>query len=592
MENKKKAFIHISDLHIVTDKLPGCTPNSNYEKFWLQVNGENTDSYVQHFCDCVQKEFNNHEFYLIVSGDIADKAEQSEYVCAQHIFNTIKTKLDIDNNKILIVPGNHDVHRRSCENEAEKEENATKNAWELHNAKFGNYSSFYKEIKTVGFDAEKAISDKMDIEDKQLLFIGINSNYKLGFVDGMGAVNIADLNSQLNIIKSQNPKSTLIAVFHHNLNNQDVEDTSHFGSFERESYHDFIESLSDNGIVCALFGNEHIKSHASSHNITFSNSGIFARKSGSSTFKIYELNDKNAELYFEEYLYECKDGNDKDNRVFGTWIKQGDSQKITLRNSTNIPLNDANINTPQPIDSMPSNIKSNAVNDNPKEKNDEELSFQNYLVNIIKRKNIFHQGHFHWGENSRSLNWIDLTSIFKDREATKSIQAELVKFIEKEQIKYEAVIGIGMDGNILAAPFITKEIPYSYLPYSYRYDKSHEVEQNPNFASNVQSVLIITDVVHSGNSIMELIVEKAKDSFDNIKEIHVVSLLYTGRRDGDVFGSEKRIKFHPMAAIEIAQCPYEDVSQCPNYKNKFCDIFELDPKDDTNKSDLGNASKN
>lgn len=596
-KNKKKAFIHISDLHIVTNMLSGSTKNKRYDKFWLQVDGANTDSYIEHFCFCVKNEFKNHKFYLIVSGDIADRACQTEYDCALKLFKTIKNELDISNDRILIVPGNHDINRKLCERAADEPENSTKKAWELHEEKFKTFASFYHNIKSVNFDAEKAIFDKMLIPDEKLLFLGINSNYQLGFDDGWGAVNIRDLKSQLESIKQEYSKYSIISVFHHNLNSQHIDDNSHYGAFHREGYNDFIDYLSEYKISCAFFGNEHITSHTQVKDIQFSNSGIFARRSGKSTFKLYELNDNNDELYFEEHLYECKDEEDKDNRVFGTWIKQGRSQKILLRDCKNQSLTEINSNpTQNPIEKPQQhngNKKQNSTGEHTKAKEIEESPSQDYITNLIKGKNIFHQGHFHWGDNSRSLNWIDITSLFKDRETKKEIQKKLIEFIKSKKIDYDAVIGIGMGGNILATPLLVEgEKQYTYLPYSYRYDKSHEVEQNPNFDSNVCNILMITDVVHSGNSILELIKEKSKDSFQSINEIHVISLLYTGRIGEDVFNSDKRIKFHPMASVEIAQCPYDDENKCPNFQNKFCDIFELDPKDDTTKSDLGNASKN
>lgn len=581
MENKKKAFIHISDLHIVTDEITPGKQNKRYDCSWLQVSkNEQNSNFIDCFCDAIKSKFPEHDYYLIVSGDIADRAHEKEYDCAISLFKNIKEILKPK--EILLVPGNHDIDRDSCKNAA----NLNTTPAHLLAEKYNTFSAFYKKFFNVDFNHLSSIVNKFVVDDEQLLFIGMNSNYKLDYEDGYGAFNMPDLKESFEKITEKYPNYSKIVVFHHNLRNKYVQDSGHWGTFEQNDHVNIIQFLQKNSVVGALYGNEHTENNHIDDGLFISDAGRFATtEKNSSTFKVYELIQDSGKVDFDIYKFILIGEGNISNHEWGEWNIIGDKQSITLRNSTNIPLNDANINTPKPIDSMPSNIKSNAVNDNPKEKNDEELSFQNYLVNIIKRKKIFHQGHFHWGENSRSLNWIDLTSIFKDREATKSIQAELVKFIEKEQIKYEAVIGIGMDGNILAAPFITKEVPYSYLPYSYRYDKSHEVEQNPNLDKNVNEVLLITDVVHSGNSISKLIKSKANKYIDSsISILHVVSLLYTGNRKDLVFSEDERIKFHPMAAIEIAQCPYKDVSQCPICKNEFCDIFELDPKDGENSS--------
>src|SRR5690606_33263859 len=41
-------------------------------------------------------------------------------------------------------------------------------------------------------------------------------------------------------------------------------------------------------------------------------------------------------------------------------------------------------------------------------------SYRDVLFKIVKNKNLFHSGHFHWSETSRAHNWIDVTKILNN----------------------------------------------------------------------------------------------------------------------------------------------------------------------------------
>lgn len=91
----------ISDLHI-GDKARSkdlCPTDSNN---YIDL------TYKQDFIDFVKKE-NIKVDYLLVSGDISSSATYDEFTLARTIINDISTGIGVEANKVIIIPGNHDV---------------------------------------------------------------------------------------------------------------------------------------------------------------------------------------------------------------------------------------------------------------------------------------------------------------------------------------------------------------------------------------------------------------------------------------------------------------------------------------------------
>ena len=190
-----KTFIHISDLHIAEMYRPGIEgKNKRTEKTWLiaQSDKDNHD-YIAEFCESVKEQFKDtkRDCYLLITGDIADSSSELEYKYAKVFLDQIVKELKIDKTKVLIVPGNHDVYRPLCRIAADKD--PEKPAYLQLEAKYSNfkcfYDGFYKEVGKT-FESDKQIVDHLALKDEKLLFVGINTNYKIDYEDGDGAVDI------------------------------------------------------------------------------------------------------------------------------------------------------------------------------------------------------------------------------------------------------------------------------------------------------------------------------------------------------------------------------------------------------------------
>src|SRR5690606_10392082 len=52
---------------------------------------------------------------IIISGDLAETGARSEFADAADFLARISIKLNIPRNRIIIIPGNHDINRKHCE---------------------------------------------------------------------------------------------------------------------------------------------------------------------------------------------------------------------------------------------------------------------------------------------------------------------------------------------------------------------------------------------------------------------------------------------------------------------------------------------
>lgn len=585
---KKKAFIHLSDLHVAAKTRAGGVDNSTRtNKTWLVAQSdEDNHDYIQVFCDYAKKKLHGNELYLIVSGDIADSAEKIEYECAKHFLQKIMDELNIPANRVLMVPGNHDINRHECEHAARK--SGSKKAYEFHVEKYSNYSVFYDSLLGKPFPAEKAIVDYMAVDDEKLLFVGVNSNYKLGYSDGYGAVNIESFKDEMKAIDAQFPGYSKIAVFHHNITTNYEKDPSHHGSFEKDERIRFLRVLESLNFKCLLYGNEHTRSseYDTPEDMYYSDPGSFGLKAPAPSFKIYNLEYDNKETSLMQSLIVLSNAHKKNESIFGQWVEQSiddttEVKKFVLRAK---PL--VTNPTSDPLTSNNSDNKDKTTRTTPNETviPSSDSSFQDLMMGILKKNNLFHQGHFHWGQSSRSLNWIDTITLLSNRVFFKHIRNELIRFINENKIEYDFVVGIGMEGNILSTPLFGCNCPYTYLPYSYRYEEANDCEKNMCISNNgnYKNVLVVTDVVHQGRMLRSIIEDKEKDFFDKVERINILTLFYTGEKNicntpEGLHGINGKIYFYSLMNLEVGKCPYghDYVEKCANYNHRLCEVFKF-----------------
>lgn len=586
----KKAFIHISDLHVAAKNTPGGEDNSNRaNKTWLVAQSDRDNHYyIKEFCSYVKEKCHEYELYLIISGDIADSSEKAEYDCASTFLKQIMSELNISKEKVLLVPGNHDVNRYECEHAVRKDN--TKDAYTFNSEKYIYFSEFYDNLLGKSFLVDNAVVDYMAVDDEKLLFVGVNTNYKLGTRDGFGAVDLERFNEEMKNVQSKCPDYIKIAVFHHNIFSNYEKSTSPYGSWLKDDWLNFKESLESFNFKCVLFGNEHTRS--SDHNykmeMFYSDAGSFALKEPSPSFKIYCVEKNSTKTLLKQSLFMLSNANKKGDRIYGTWVEQNihdikEIEEFVLCEKANL--------SSETCDPLPN--KANGHLDNTSQNTFDNVSpiqtnpqFHTSLLEIIKKDNLFHQGHFHWGEKSRSLNWIDTISLLSNREYFKLIKNELNRFIDSNKIEYDFVLGIGIEGNILSAPLFSSNRPYTYLPYTYRYNEANDCEKSMCVTNGgrYKKILVVTDVVHQGRMLRNLFEEKEKVFFAEVEQINILSLFYTGKED-DILDDlpeglrelKGKVKFYALMELKVGKCPYQQdyANKCANYEHRLCEVYKF-----------------
>lgn len=600
------AIIHISDLHVSIHETLKHEPIDC--KSFLNTNtidGE-INNFITEFTNKIKKQFNNYDLYLIISGDIADKAIIEEFQSAEKIVNKITSELKIDKKNILIVPGDHDVNWDDCKTAHQKGIRAkdARKSYEYFDEKFQNFKTFYERFyegkKT--FNTKKSVIDHIAFDSEKLLIVGLNSNYKIDYDGGNGFFHIDSLKDQLKKLIIDFPDFSVMAVFHHNIfasyDNKMIGQWDNFDS-NRLAVFKVFEEL---GINTLLYGNEHTRCsfYNSNHKLTYSDSGTFANSKQNPTpsFKVYEVVHESNKLILKNNLFLLlKAGLTDLEFPCGKWTLQlqdeleGEIEEIAIR----LPVesivkedlsldvkSEENIIDPNPEKSIFIESIECPVNYVPFDINDEDhLS----LLKLIKTKDLFHSGHFHWSETSRAHNWIDISKLLNNKEDLLSTKKHIINLIDKNKLDFDLIIGLGIEGNMLATrAAIIKNKDYTFLPYSYRYDDHSDYEKQLNFENNgkYKSVLIITDVVHDGRTIRKLIhkirkQDKTVDFFKTVDKVIVISLFYTGhlpldkskhfdllnKRDEDENFDyendhlEDRIQFHFVSHIKVDECPYD-----------------------------------
>lgn len=187
--------------------------------------------------------------YIVISGDITNRATINEFELATQFLNDIIKSFEVSSNKVIIVPGNHDLDWNICKECVENETGAITNQ-QLYNDKFKNFNDyFYQSVCDVQYPMDPGKQGVLKIfDDDKIIFLELNSSYNIDHVNKLRSdINFDSLYNALNILveneKYDNYKK--IAVFHHAVSGED--------SMNDE----FIEILINNKFNICMHGHIH-----------------------------------------------------------------------------------------------------------------------------------------------------------------------------------------------------------------------------------------------------------------------------------------------------------------------------------------------
>ena len=573
-------ILHISDLHVSLDKKIGGKINEHDSYLDTSTDEEPSILFIDKFNATIKRDFKDSKIYLLITGDITNAGEVKEFSYALKFLSRIITELNIDKNNILLIPGDHDLNRRSIENLLEK--NETSSLEEINTAKFNNFSKFYFDLLNKDFDSNKIIFDTLLIENS-ILLLGVNSCTKLDLIQKLGNVPILKFEEELKLI-SNIDKNKKIICFHHNLTSS--YDNKNDGQWDSSNRQSLLDKLLTLGIEFVFTGNEHTNNCKTLFlgDIITSDSGCLSSITHDSTFKVYNITiNDDIKLTNSIYSLHKTNGNDslyewdiRTNKVF----RQPEEFIIFKKNPPK--LGDEIMEIPSPEVIQPIMEEKEVVEDIKEEDINiyYNKEFTNVLYHKVKKLNLFHSGHFHWSETSRAHNWIDTSKLIEDKKNLSFTKNAIIDVIEKKNLadNIDLIIGLGYEGNIISSKAVIKfNKPYSFLPYSYRHDEHHEYENALNFENTekvYKNVLIITDVVNDGRTIRKLIKKRQDNFFKNVEKVYVISLFYTGESklnhnilnfdfvktipEYDIDNDEEvnNIEFYTVKSLKVEKCPY------------------------------------
>lgn len=244
---KNITILHLSDIHLGT--------TSQAEVYYSQLE---TD--LLHGLEHKQLD------YLVLSGDIADKSTESDYQSAQLLVEQLIQRFKLKRNKIILVPGNHDVDymlskqaysrfihdpiptadagkrfiqqsvgRVVCDNEP------------LYQQRFANFARFYETICQQAYpllESDQALV-RAYASDK-LLFLGLNSATEIDHhYESRARINMEALAKGLLKLTAKHDDWLKIAVWHHPIRGPEAMNA------------DFVEQLTMRGFQACMHGHIH-----------------------------------------------------------------------------------------------------------------------------------------------------------------------------------------------------------------------------------------------------------------------------------------------------------------------------------------------
>ena len=194
-------IIHLSDIHLGTLE--------DSQRYRLQLN---TDLALALNIEKID--------FLVLSGDISHRATEEQYNAAVLLVESIILKFNIDRNKIIIVPGNHDVNWDISKKSAiSSSEDSVLFDEEIYKLRFDNFNKyFYKKICKKTYPQIYSKQGLLyEYEKEKIIILGLNSAWQIDHINKYrSSIYINSLDDPLDKTMDKNYNDWLkIAVFHH-----------------------------------------------------------------------------------------------------------------------------------------------------------------------------------------------------------------------------------------------------------------------------------------------------------------------------------------------------------------------------------------
>jgi 3',5'-cyclic AMP phosphodiesterase CpdA len=215
------AIMHLSDLHFGSK-------TANGESMHRFFDGENSESLSRHLCDEFSRSSGHFKIaperlYLVISGDIGYRAVKQEFIDAKNTLDQICQGLAISKERVIIVPGNHDVNWMLSQDDlSQRFDHFLRFIFDFYGLELCKRK--YPSIDwPLGYDKKHPhghdiVSVHYD-ESHDILFLGLNSCVYESHQDHFGFIGAKQIKLAKKLVEeSKASRSTVrIAVIHHHL---------------------------------------------------------------------------------------------------------------------------------------------------------------------------------------------------------------------------------------------------------------------------------------------------------------------------------------------------------------------------------------
>ena len=214
---KSILILHLSDLHFgPNSRFAESDPKELSQKLCLAIQDE-----------CKMRKIDDKISLVIATGDLAESARSEEYNRTRSFFDNLATKLKIDRDSFIFVPGNHDVDWIACKRvELDQEEQRFSEeefVSRMNRTKFKNFEIFSKDFYGISLEEKgRPInygSYIYDIDNMRLSIAALNSSEKESHrkKDHLGFLSDNHAQSLMNEWYGDKYKSYIkIIAIHHN----------------------------------------------------------------------------------------------------------------------------------------------------------------------------------------------------------------------------------------------------------------------------------------------------------------------------------------------------------------------------------------
>ena len=212
-------LIHISDLHFGAK--PASTGETPMHRFRKRSDLHDPRTLAQHIVDECEVELNSgKKIFVVISGDIAYQAIDTEYQAAFEFVNELRAGLSLPSDRIVIVPGNHDVNwKLSSLNLSQRFDTYLTFVERVYGNMFSSTYPFVSWDFKIGSPrpAPHEILSVHKSEESEIVFIGFNSCALEDDKRHFGAIGKPQLDHAEQLLKGIGSAWTKVAVLHHHV---------------------------------------------------------------------------------------------------------------------------------------------------------------------------------------------------------------------------------------------------------------------------------------------------------------------------------------------------------------------------------------